>query len=153
MAGKPPKESPPTIHSAIPSQGLYSIGDASGNRRWITAGKEVNGWKVGDFDKRTNSLTMHKGDRTERLQMGSGSVGEYTPPLATPDAQMVVGGGIGSDTEESMMNEMLFKRMSGQTMDEYKHSGYIQSTDMDAMKRMLNSFKNNVDTATPKDYQ
>lgn len=157
MASKPPKEAPPTLYSAIPGQGMFSIGDANGKRRWINAGGEVNGWKVGPYDTKTNTLSIAKGNRTEYLQMGSGSVGEYTPPLATPDAQMVVGSGGISDAERKMMeNEMIFKNASGMSLDEYNHNQFsTHAIDLDAMNKMMSSFKRitpKVPTATP-DYQ
>lgn len=145
MAPKPPKESPPVLHSAIPGQGLYSIGDASGNRRWIGSGREVNGWKVGDYNRKSNTLKVSKGDRTEYLQMGSGSISDYTPPMATPDAKTIAGKSLLSEAEQALLDN------GGYPQEGYTELDHQRSLE-DAM-RMRNQFtefmKKQVPTATP----
>ena len=165
MAAKPPKEQPPVLHSAIPGQGMYSIGDASGNRRWIGAGREVNGWKVGDYDHKTNTLSVSKGDRKEYLQMGAGSVSDYTPPVATPNAETLVGGGMRSENENNMMESLgngVYKSGEG-----YYMKDEISAVDLGAFVKnsmsqriqdsLTNEIRNNmikkVPTATPQEYQ
>lgn len=144
MAAKQPQEQPPILHSAIPGQGLYSIGDASGNRKWIGAGREVNGWKVGDYDHKSNTLTVSKGDRKEYLQMGAGSVSDYTPPVATPNAQTVVGKGSLSDSERAF-----YPNDIGEYIQAQDHYAEFQSQMLN-MRKAMNA---QVPTATPQEYQ
>jgi len=142
MASKQPQEQPPTLHSAIPGQGLYSIGDASGNRRWINAGREVNGWKVGDYDHKSNTLTVSKGNRKEYLQMGAGSVSDYTPPVATPNAQTFFGGGSLSDSDREIYSNgnVILNYIEAQD-----HNAEFQSQ-MGKLRKVMNA---QFPTATP----
>jgi hypothetical protein len=154
MASKPTKEAPPTLYSAIPGQGLYSIGDATGGRRWIGAGREVNGWKVGDYDKKTNTLLVSKGDRTEYLQMGSGSISDYTPPTATPNAQTIRGnGGPMSDKEREMISKGIFQDSEGNMYQkEISEIPHIDAIDIGAVNKMRRQMEEMYapKTATPE---
>lgn len=160
MAPKPPKESPPVLHSAIPGQGLYSIGDAGGNRRWIGSGREVNGWKVGDYDKKSNTLMVTKGDRKEYLQMGSGSISDYTPPVATPNAETIGGGGGGGNggqlsevelnltklEDDNGVNIGLTQQMNNSILNE---NGELNREQFLKMKNIGDKFRKAMNTEVP----
>ena len=89
------------LHSAIPSEGLYSIADSVGNRKWVSKGKSIDGWTVGDFDSKKNEVTLIQGKVMRRVGLAGSTILPYTVPTATPISD-VVGGGNYSEMEEEL---------------------------------------------------
>lgn len=73
--GKGAPESRITFHSALPSDGLYSVAGANGARSWLRIGQSVDGWKLSAYDAATRSLLLTQGNRNLRLAMAGASVG------------------------------------------------------------------------------
>lgn len=155
MAEKPkavkPAEVNHTLHSAIPSDGLYSISDSEGKRKWITKGKSIDGWTVGDYDEKRQELTLFQGKSVKKVGLGGSTILPYDVPTATP-ISAVIGGGQLSDKEEELKNMV---------NNGYNTDNYLSAVDLSAWKRQalndLEAYKREktiqkqspVETATP----
>lgn len=87
------------LHSAVPSQNMFSISDASGNRGWAGVGDKVNGWSVKSYDK--GFVTVEKNGVIARVGLQGSSPTEYVPPRqATEEGTM-------SNYDQQMMSSLV----------------------------------------------
>ena len=50
----------PVFHSVLPSEGLFSLADDAGNRRWVKVGQTFAGWSLESYDEKPQVLTIAK---------------------------------------------------------------------------------------------
>ena len=50
----------PVFHSVLPSEGLFSLADDAGARRWVKVGQNFAGWTVESYDEKHQVLTIAK---------------------------------------------------------------------------------------------
>lgn len=63
------KSNMPVFHSAIPAEGLYSIEDISGARRWMKVGRVVDGWTIKSYDEKREVLTISQLGKVQELTL------------------------------------------------------------------------------------
>jgi hypothetical protein len=63
------KSNMPVFHSAIPAEGLYSIEDVSGARRWMKVGRVVDGWTIKSYDEKREVLTISQLGKVQELTL------------------------------------------------------------------------------------
>ncbi len=59
----------PVFHSAIPAEGLFSVEDVAGLRRWVKVGRVIDGWTVKSYDARREILTLSQLGRLQELTL------------------------------------------------------------------------------------
>lgn len=59
----------PLFHSALPSDGLYSVEDAAGVRRWVKVGRVIDGWTVKSYDAKREILTISQLGKLQELTL------------------------------------------------------------------------------------
>ena len=59
----------PLFHSALPSDGLYSVEDVAGVRRWVKVGRVIDGWTVKSYDAKREILTISQLGRLQELTL------------------------------------------------------------------------------------
>jgi hypothetical protein len=50
----------PVFHSVLPSEGLFSLADDAGHRRWVKVGQAFAGWTLESYDEKHQVLTIAK---------------------------------------------------------------------------------------------
>jgi hypothetical protein len=50
----------PVFHSVLPSEGLFSLADDAGHRRWMKVGQTFAGWTLEAYDEKHQVLTIAK---------------------------------------------------------------------------------------------
>ena len=63
------KSNMPVFHSAIPAEGLYSIEDIAGARRWMKVGRVVDGWTIKSYDEKREVLTISQLGKVQELTL------------------------------------------------------------------------------------
>jgi len=63
------KSTMPIFHSAIPVEGLYSIEDIAGARRWLKVGRVVDGWTIKAYDEKREVLTLSQLGKVQELSL------------------------------------------------------------------------------------
>jgi hypothetical protein len=63
------KSNMPIFHSAIPAEGLYSIEDIAGARRWLKVGRVVDGWTIKSYDLKREVLTIAQLGKVQELTL------------------------------------------------------------------------------------
>jgi hypothetical protein len=63
------KSNTPIFHSAIPAEGLYSIEDIAGARRWLKVGRVVDGWTIKAYDEKREVLTISQLGKVQELTL------------------------------------------------------------------------------------
>jgi type II secretory pathway component HofQ len=63
------KSNMPIFHSAIPAEGLYSIEDIAGARRWLKVGRVVDGWTIKSYDVKREVLTIAQLGKVQELTL------------------------------------------------------------------------------------
>ncbi len=48
----------PVFHSVLPSEGLFSLADDAGHRRWVKVGQSFAGWTLEGYDEKHQVLTI-----------------------------------------------------------------------------------------------
>lgn len=70
----------PVLHSAVPSQNLFSMSDSQGNRQWVGLGRVINGYKVLASDPNGKSVTLEKDGKLHVVGLQGSAPTEYRPP-------------------------------------------------------------------------
>jgi hypothetical protein len=63
------KSNMPIFHSAVPSEGLYSVEDLAGVRRWVKIGRVIDGWTVKAYDEKREVLTISQLGKMQELTL------------------------------------------------------------------------------------
>lgn len=63
------KSNMPVFHSAIPAEGLYSVEDGAGVRRWLKVGRTVDGWTIKAYDEKREVLTISQLGKVQELTL------------------------------------------------------------------------------------
>lgn len=63
------KSNMPIFHSAIPAEGLYSVEDVAGVRRWVKIGRVIDGWTVKAYDEKREVLTISQLGKVQELTL------------------------------------------------------------------------------------
>lgn len=63
------KSNMPVFHSAIPAEGLYSVEDIAGVRRWVKIGRVIDGWTVKSYDEKREVLTISQLGKVQELTL------------------------------------------------------------------------------------
>lgn len=53
-----PKSGLPLFHGVLPADKLFSIEDATGVRKWLPLGRQVDGWTLRAYDEKREALTI-----------------------------------------------------------------------------------------------
>lgn len=102
------------LHSAIPSQNMFSISDASGNRGWAGVGDKVNGWSVKSYDK--GFVTVEKNGVTAKVGLQGSSPTEYVPS----ERERAVGAGTMSSYDQDPSSQLSIEGFSPNELQKYK---------------------------------
>jgi hypothetical protein len=63
------KSNLPVFHSAIPAEGIYSVEDGAGVRRWLKVGRTVDGWTIKSYDEKREVLTISQLGKVQELTL------------------------------------------------------------------------------------
>ncbi|MGA0134232.1 MAG: hypothetical protein ACO3ND_07745 [Opitutales bacterium] len=89
----------PTFYSALPKEKIFSLGDASGMRRWVPIGRAINGWKLESYDPATQVLVITQGDARHELSLNksliSATATEVNTTVTLSPGQTARVGGMG----------------------------------------------------------
>jgi hypothetical protein len=75
---KPAGDTKINFHSALPSDGLFSVAGQNGSRSWLRIGQKVDGWTLTSYDSSSKSLTLSRGTQLLRLNLVKASASDPT---------------------------------------------------------------------------
>lgn len=128
----------PVLHSSIPRDNMFSMTDSAGNRRWLSTGREINGYKIHSSDPNGKSVTLEKDGRLHVVGLPSSSPTPYTAPIQPvqnlgADAYLkdpIIGLGIISDEEQKNIDSMNFDDATfSRIVENTKKSPYMTEED------------------------
>jgi hypothetical protein len=72
-----------TFFSVLAADGLFSIQDSKGGRRWYKLGATVDGWKLESYDKEKELLVVAQGNTHQELHLYKSSISASASELST----------------------------------------------------------------------
>lgn len=72
-----------TFYSVLAQEGLFSIQDSHGGRRWYKLGATVDGWKLESYDKEKELLVVGQGATHQELRLYKSSIEASASELNT----------------------------------------------------------------------
>jgi hypothetical protein len=72
-----------TFYSVLAGDGLFSIQDSHGGRRWYKLGATVDGWKLESYDKEKELLVVGQGNTHQELRLYKSSIEASASELNT----------------------------------------------------------------------
>lgn len=72
-----------TFYSVLAAEGLFSIQDSHGGRRWHKLGAVVDGWKLESYDKEKELLVVAQGNTHQELHLYKSSIEASASELNT----------------------------------------------------------------------
>jgi hypothetical protein len=66
---KPAADAKINFHSALPSDGLFSVAGQNGSHSWLRIGQKVDGWTLTSYDSGSKSLSLLRGTQSLRLSL------------------------------------------------------------------------------------
>jgi hypothetical protein len=72
-----------TFFSVLAADGLFSIQDSKGGRRWYKLGANVDGWKLESYDKEKELLVVAQGNTHQELHLYKSSISASASELST----------------------------------------------------------------------
>jgi hypothetical protein len=72
-----------TFYSVLAQEGLFSIQDSKGGRRWHKLGATVDGWKLESYDKEKELLVVGQGNTHQELHLYKSSIEASASELST----------------------------------------------------------------------
>ena len=129
------------LHSALPKEGLFSVEDSTGKRRWVNIGHKVDGMTVEGYNSQSNTLILADGGKLKSIGLQGGTVFDST----LPDRQTAVGKGTMSEADQSLANTM---GMTGAMSDEDQRElnaakGAMQQSDYNVAPEWVEQTKKN----------
>ena len=119
------------LHSALPKEGLFSVEDSTGKRRWVNVGHKVDGYTVEGYNSKNNTLILANGAKRQSVGLQGGTVFDST----IPEKNDAVGAGTMSPADQSIANQLGIK---GAISDK-------DQKEIDAAKAWANQSDYNVD--------
>lgn len=75
---KPKVDTKINFHSALPSDGLFSVAGQNGSRSWLRIGQKVDDWTLTSYDSGSKSLTLTRGTQSLSLSLVKASASDPT---------------------------------------------------------------------------
>ena len=75
---KPAADTKINFHSALPSDGLFSVAGQNGTRSWLRIGQKVDGWTLTNYESNSKSLTLSRGTQSLRLSLVKATASDPT---------------------------------------------------------------------------
>jgi hypothetical protein len=72
-----------TFYSVLSQDGLFSIQDSKGGRRWYKLGSQVDGWTLESYDKEKEMLVVGQGATHQELRLYKSSIEASASELNT----------------------------------------------------------------------
>jgi hypothetical protein len=72
-----------TFYSVLAQEGLFSIQDSKGGRRWYKLGAAVDGWTLESYDKEKEMLVVAQGPTHQELRLYKSSIEASASELST----------------------------------------------------------------------
>jgi hypothetical protein len=72
-----------TFYSVLAQEGLFSIQDSKGGRRWYKLGATVDGWTLESYDKEKEMLVVAQGPTHQELRLYKSSIEASASELST----------------------------------------------------------------------
>ena len=72
-----------TFYSVLAQEGLFSIQDSKGGRRWYKIGATVDGWTLESYDKEKEMLVVAQGPTHQELRLYKSSIEASASELST----------------------------------------------------------------------
>jgi hypothetical protein len=72
-----------TFYSVLAHEGLFSIQDSKGGRRWYKIGSTVDGWTLESYDKEKEMLVVAQGATHQELRLYKSSIEASASELST----------------------------------------------------------------------
>lgn len=72
-----------TFYSVLAGDGLFSIQDSHGGRRWYKLGATVDGWKLESYDKEKELIVVGQGNTHQELRLYKSSIEASASELNT----------------------------------------------------------------------
>ena len=72
-----------TFYSVLAQEGLFSIQDSKGGRRWYKIGSTVDGWTLESYDKEKEMLVVAQGATHQELRLYKSSIEASASELST----------------------------------------------------------------------
>jgi hypothetical protein len=72
-----------TFYSVLAAEGLFSIQDSKGGRRWYKLGTTVDGWSLESYDKEKELLVVGQGNTHQELRLYKSSIEASASELNT----------------------------------------------------------------------
>jgi hypothetical protein len=72
-----------TFYSVLAQEGLFSIQDSKGGRRWYKIGSTVDGWTLESYDKEKEMLVVGQGATHQELRLYKSSIEASASELNT----------------------------------------------------------------------
>lgn len=89
----------PIFHSALAADGLFSLEDAKGVRRWVPLRRTIDGWKLESYDKEKEILILTQGSARQELPLHksvvSASATEINTVITVKSGEPTKVGGMG----------------------------------------------------------
>lgn len=89
----------PIFHSALAADGLFSLEDAKGIRRWVPLRRTIDGWKLESYDKEKEILILTQGSARQELPLHksvvSASATEINTVITVKSGEPTKVGGMG----------------------------------------------------------
>ena len=63
------KPDAPVFHSVLPADGLYSVENIAGVRRWVRVGHVIDGWTIRSYDRKREVLTISRPDDFKEISL------------------------------------------------------------------------------------
>jgi len=94
------------LHSSSPSEGLVSMSDSKGNRQWVKAGRNIEGWNVHSIHPSGSSVIMERNGAFVPMPIQGSAPTEYVSPVTK---EKITGTGTMSDKEQALINTFAFE--------------------------------------------
>ncbi len=71
------------FYSALPSEGIFSIQDGKGNRRWYKLNASIDGWKLESYDDDKQQLIVSQGTTHQELRLYKSNIDASASELSS----------------------------------------------------------------------
>lgn len=142
------------LHSAIPKEGLFSVEDSNGKRRWVNIGHKVDGYTVQGYNQKEGTLILSNGEKKQSIGLQGGTVFDSSQPpvgadayVQDPTTQMLNGGTV-SGADQAVAGSFSMKGADGKEISSSSlmntYGGISPENAMLAKKKLLESASPNI---------